>query len=41
MVEHASRRFPRYEFVRSRGEELDLGETFDVVVLSDLVPRTA
>ena len=38
MVERASARFPELQFVRSAGEELDLAETFDVVVMSDLVP---
>jgi len=38
MVEVASERFPAIEFVCSLGEELDLDETFDVIVLSDLVP---
>jgi SAM-dependent methyltransferase/glycosyltransferase involved in cell wall biosynthesis len=38
MVAQAARRYPNLRFVRAAGEELDLGETFDVVVLSDLVP---
>lgn len=38
MVEAAQRRYQQLRFVRASGEELDLGETFDVVVLSDLVP---
>lgn len=38
MVELARRRHPGLRFVHAAGEELDLGETFDVIVLSDLVP---
>jgi SAM-dependent methyltransferase len=38
MVESAASRFPHLRFVSGAGEELDLGETFDVVVLSDVVP---
>ena len=38
MVELARRRHPELEFMTGVGEELDLGETFDYVVLLDLVP---
>jgi len=38
MVGAAGRRYPHLRFVHALGEELDLGETFDVVVLSDTVP---
>ncbi len=38
MVELARRRHPELRFEVAAGEELDLGETFDYVVLSDLVP---
>jgi SAM-dependent methyltransferase len=38
MVESARDRYPHLEFVQGSGESLELGETFDVVVLSDLVP---
>jgi SAM-dependent methyltransferase len=38
MVEVATRRYPELRFVQSSGEEIELGETFDVIVLSDLVP---
>ncbi len=38
MVEAAQRRHPELEFHHGAGEELDLDETFDYVVLSDLVP---
>jgi SAM-dependent methyltransferase len=38
MVELARERHPDLRFERAAGEELDLGETFDVIVLSDLVP---
>ena len=38
MVERASQRFPQLRFVQSLGEQLDLRERFDVVVMSDLVP---
>jgi SAM-dependent methyltransferase len=37
MVELARRRHPELRFEVAAGEELDLGETFDYVVLSDLV----
>ena len=38
MVDSAARRYPQLRFVHGSGEEPDLGETFDVIVLSDLVP---
>ncbi len=38
MVEAAGSRYPELEFVHSTGEALDLGERFDYIVLSDLVP---
>ena len=38
MVELARSRHPELEFRVEAGEELELGETFDYVVLSDLVP---
>ncbi|HEV3229119.1 MAG TPA: glycosyltransferase [Solirubrobacteraceae bacterium] len=38
MIEAAWQRHPDLRFVRAAGEELDLGETFDYVVLCDLVP---
>jgi len=38
MVLAAERQYPNLRFVQAAGEQLDLGETFDVVVLSDLVP---
>ena len=38
MIDTAERRHPHLHFAQTSGEELDLGETFDVVVLSDLVP---
>jgi SAM-dependent methyltransferase len=38
MVETARRRHPRLTFEHGPGEELELGETFDYVVLSDLMP---
>jgi SAM-dependent methyltransferase len=38
LVALARERHPELEFVRAAGEDLDLGETFDYVVLSDLVP---
>jgi glycosyltransferase involved in cell wall biosynthesis len=38
MVKAARARYPQLEFVRASGESFDLNETFDVVVLSDLVP---
>jgi ubiquinone/menaquinone biosynthesis C-methylase UbiE len=37
-VRHARSRHPDLRFELAAGEELDLGETFDYVVLSDLVP---
>jgi SAM-dependent methyltransferase len=37
-VELARERHPELRFERASGERLDLGETFDVIVLSDLVP---
>ena len=38
MVARASQRHPELRFERTAGEHLDLGETFDYVVLSDLLP---
>ena len=38
MVERARERHPSLRFEQSAGEELDLGETFDVILLSDVVP---
>src|SRR3954468_2251867 len=38
MVALARERHPALEFEQAAGEELELGETFDYVVLSDLVP---
>jgi SAM-dependent methyltransferase len=38
MVEAAAAAHPRLEFHVAAGEDLDLGETFDYVILSDLVP---
>jgi SAM-dependent methyltransferase len=38
MVELARSRHPELRFERAVAEELDLGETFDVIVLSDLLP---
>ncbi len=38
MVELARERHPQLRFEQCAGEELDLGETFDYVVLSDLLP---
>jgi SAM-dependent methyltransferase len=38
MVELARSRHPELRFEVAAGEELDLGETFDYIVLSDLVP---
>jgi len=38
MVELARDRHPELRFEHASGERLDLGETFDVIVLSDLVP---
>lgn len=41
MVELARSRHSELRFVRAAGEELNLGETFDYVVLSDLLPYVA
>ena len=38
MVERAREAHPGLRFEHAAGEELDLGETFDYVVLSDLMP---
>jgi SAM-dependent methyltransferase len=38
MVELARKRHPELRFEAVAGEELDLGETFDYIVLSDLMP---
>jgi ubiquinone/menaquinone biosynthesis C-methylase UbiE len=38
MVDLARRRHPNLRFEQCAGEDLDLGETFDVIILSDLVP---
>ena len=38
MVERARAEHPRLRFERLAGEDLELGETFDYVVLSDLMP---
>jgi SAM-dependent methyltransferase len=38
MVEAARARHPGLEFIHGEGESLDLAETFDYVILSDLVP---
>ena len=38
MVALARSRHPHLRFENAAGEELDLGETFDIVVLSDLLP---
>ena len=38
MVDEARRRHPHLRFEVAAGEELDLGETFDYIVLSDLLP---
>jgi len=38
MVALARARHPHLRFLQAAGEELDLGETFDYVVLSDLLP---
>ena len=38
MVERARERHPSLRFEQSAGELLDLGETFDVILLSDVVP---
>src|SRR5436305_8557363 len=38
LVRRAATRHPELRFVQAAGEELELGERFDYVVLSDLVP---
>ncbi len=38
MIEAAHARHPSLEFVHASGESIALGETFDYVILSDLVP---
>jgi len=38
MVDTARSRHPHLRFERAAGEHLDLGETFDYVVVSDLLP---
>lgn len=38
MVETARRRHPEHEFIHAAGEQLDLGERFDYVVLPDTIP---
>lgn len=38
MIEAARKRHPELEFVQAAGESISLGETFDYIVLSDLVP---
>jgi hypothetical protein len=38
MVAHARRRHPHLEFIEGAGEDLALGEMFDYIVLSDVVP---
>ena len=38
MIAAASERHPELEFVHGAGESIDLGEKFDYVILSDLVP---
>jgi SAM-dependent methyltransferase len=38
MIDEARRRHPQLRFVQASGEDVELGEKFDVVVLSDLVP---
>lgn len=38
MVEEGRRRHPELRFEHAAGEELELGETFDYIVLSDLMP---
>ena len=40
MVDAAQRRHPHLQFEQTSGEKLALGETFDVIVLSDLVPTS-
>jgi SAM-dependent methyltransferase len=37
MIEAGRRRHPELELIQGAGEELDLGETFDYIVMSDLV----
>ena len=38
MVELARRRYPHLRFIHGSGEDVELDETFDVVILSDVVP---
>ena len=38
MIDEAARRHPDLRFVQTSGEQLELDETFDAIVLSDLVP---
>jgi SAM-dependent methyltransferase len=38
MIAEARRRHPELEFVVAAGEEIDLERTFDLIVLSDLIP---
>lgn len=38
MIDAARARHPELEFIHAAGESISLGETFDYVVLSDLVP---
>src|SRR2546423_82634 len=38
MVAAARERFPRLRFVEAAGEELELDERFDFIVMSDLMP---
>jgi SAM-dependent methyltransferase len=38
MVDLARRRHPELDFVVGTGEDVDLGRTFDYIVLSDLIP---
>ena len=38
MVDQARRRHPKLRFVHAAGEDIELGETFDYIVLSDLLP---
>ncbi len=38
MITEARRRHPELEFVVASGEEIALGRTFDLIVLSDLIP---
>ena len=37
MIERATKRHPELKFINADAHELDLGETFDVIILSDLV----